>query len=177
MNRFRRHHPFRLFVDNSVYFITASTIGKLHALAKNGQKEVFLKVLDKSVGRFDIELIGWILLANHYHMLIRLAKGSLVRNFIQNLHSNSARLLNKLEEQLGRKLWWNYWDRCMRNEADFYTHLNYIHHNCIKHGYTKRMRDYKWSSYMEYLKRYGKEWLLSCFAQYPIKDFTPQGDE
>jgi len=177
MARFRSHHPPHLFIDNCVYFITAGTLRKLRVLGKDNQKEVFLEVLNKSIDRFHIDLMGWILLDNHYHMLIRLVRGQLIRNFVQNLHSNSSRLLNRLEKAPGRKLWWNYWERCMRNEADFYTHLNYVHHNCVKHGYTERMEDYKWSSYINYLKKHSKEWLESCFAQYPIKDFTPQGDD
>jgi len=177
MGRFKLHHPPHLFVDNCVYFVTGATIGKLRAFRKDNQKQVFLEVLNKSIDKFHIELMVWILLDNHYHMLIRLVRGHIIRTFIQNLHSNSSRLLNRLENQPGRKLWWNYWERCMRNEANLYTHLNYIHHNCVKHGYIEDIQDYKWSSYMTYLKRYGKEWLESCFAQYPIKDFTPQGDE
>jgi putative transposase len=174
---FRPHHPIHFFLDNCVYFVTAGTAGKICALHNDDQKQIFMEVLEESIHRFDMELLGWVLLDNHYHILIRLEKASLLRGFIQNLHSNSARLLNKLERQPGRKLWWNYWDRCMRNEADFYTHLNYIHHNCVKHRYTERLEDYRWSSYREYLESYGNAWLESCFARYPIKDFTPQGDD
>ena len=40
------------------------------------------------------------------------------------------------------------------------------------HGYTKNMKDYKFSSYQYYLKIRGKEWLDDSFSTYPIIDFT-----
>ncbi len=72
----------------------------------------------------------------------------------------------------GRKIFQNYWDRCIRDEADYYKHLNYILHNPFKHRYVSNMSDYIFSSYNKYLAKYGQEWVSSCFELYPIVDFT-----
>jgi putative transposase len=34
-----------------------------------------------------------------------------------------------------------YWDHLIRDEADFQTHLNYIHYNPVKHGRVKQVKD------------------------------------
>lgn len=73
-------------------------------------------------------------------------------------------------------VWYQYLETVIRSEADFYRHLNYIHQNPVKHGYTKDMEKYQFSSYQYYLKEKGKEWLADCFREYPIVDFGPEGD-
>ena len=51
-----------------------------------------------------------------------------------------------------RGLWQRrYWERVMRDEADFATHLDYIHFNPVKHGLVKRAADWPWSSLHRYL--------------------------
>lgn len=41
----------------------------------------------------------------------------------------------------------------MRDEDDFKRCLDYIHWNPVKHGLTKRVRDYPWSSFFQWVKR------------------------
>lgn len=74
-----------------------------------------------------------------------------------------------------RPIWYQYIDHMIRNEEDYYRHLNYIHQNPIKHGLVKRMSKYKWSSIHEFIKEKGKEWVIDCFRNYPIIDFQPKG--
>lgn len=92
---------------------------------------------------------------------------SRVSKFIANLNNNSSRLVNKLDKVNSRKVWFNYWDKVIRSEEDFYKHLNYIHHNPVKHKYALKMEDWPWSSHQWYLENKGQEWLDDCFAAYP----------
>ena len=71
-------------------------------------------------------------------------------------------------------VWHQYADHTIRNEKDYFMHLNYIHQNPVKHGLTKQMSVYKWSSIHKYIKEKGKEWLIDCFRQYPIVDFSAE---
>lgn len=121
---------------------------------------------------FSVKLDGWIINADHYHLLIRLIEGHSLVYFIKELHGKSSYLLNIFDSINSRNVWDNYWDRCLHSEKDYYIRLNYIHHNSVKHGYTKNMEDYKWSSFNMYLEKYGKDWLDDCFIKYPVKDFT-----
>lgn len=72
-------------------------------------------------------------------------------------------------------VWYQYVDRAMRNERDYYTHLNYIHQNPVKHGLAKRLPAYKWSSIRQFIERHGQEWVVDCFRTYPVADFQPEG--
>jgi len=166
------HRPPHIYLNDTNYFVTTKTFDSIRYFNTNHKKELLFDVFKKSVDRFNIKLYGWVLLDNHYHLLFWLKHGLDLPKFFQNFHSNSSRLLNANDKVRGRKIWHQYQDHGIRDEKDFYTHLNYIHHNPVKHNYTKKMEDYKFSSYRDCLLKYGQEWLHSCFEQYPIIDFS-----
>ena len=105
--------------------------------------------------KFKVAIYGWVILNDHYHLLIDIQNREILPKFIKNFHGKSAFLLNKIDNlnklrspnKSKRKIWDNYWDRCIRSEKDFYRRLNYIHHNPVKHKCVREMTDYQFSSY------------------------------
>ncbi|MDP2684225.1 MAG: hypothetical protein Q8P20_04145, partial [bacterium] len=88
------------------------------------------------------------------------------------INGGCAYELNKFDRKKGRQVWWNYWDKCIRDEEGFYKRLNYIHHNPVKHGYAKMNGNYQYSSYNYYKEKFGEDFLLEIERAYPIIDFT-----
>lgn len=173
----KNFHPPHIYQDNKFYFITGKTFENKRFFNTPAKKSIFVQSLHKAVEKFSFELIAWVFLEHHYHMMIRVGLGKQLGRFINNLHSNSSRLLNKLENKNARKVWYQYWDRCIRSEKDFWTRINYIHHNPVKHGYAVKMEDHPFSSYSSHIKTRGKDWMDSCFLDYPIIDFSlEEGD-
>ena len=107
--------------------------------------------------RYLNKLYAWVILDNHVHLLIKTSIGRELYKFINAFEGKTAKEVNKLDNRIGRKVWYQYWDRCVRSEKDFYTKLNYIHHNPLKHKSAKRMEDYEFSSYCNYLKKFSKK--------------------
>ena len=103
-------------------------------------------------------------------------KGDSLPGFIKTINGKSAFLLNRMDKVEKRKIWFNYWDTCIRSEKDFWMRFNYTHHNSVKHRYAKKMKDYSFSSYNHWLEKNGVEWINSAFERYPIVDFTLEGD-
>jgi len=90
----------------------------------------------------------------------------------------SAIRVNKLDRAAGRRVWYQYWDRFPRTEAEFWTYFNYIHQNPIKHEYVPKLEDvhqtlvqYAFSSYHYYLCEYGEAFLTDVWQQYPPADY------
>lgn len=121
-------------------------------------------------------MIAYTILHNHYHILIKVSVAAKIAKFIGELNGTSSREINKADHVIDRKIWWNYYDHVIRNEADFFKHLNYIHQNPIKHGVIKIL-DYKFSSYNAWLAKKGKEYLDHSFGKYPIVDFVMFNDD
>ena len=177
---YKKHHPPHVYLDDTLYFLTARTVEKNKLFNTEEKKKIFYKTLKDILERYNYFLHAWTILDNHYHLLMRIATGENLKFFVKDLHSLSAKRINELDDQIGRKVWFQYWDRCIRDEKDFYLRFNYIHHNLVKHGYVKTQDDvlkYPFCSYEQWIKGRGVEWMSDCFEKYPILDFTAEGDE
>ncbi len=162
-----KHAPTHLFLTDYHYFITAGTYGEKPYFHSDAQKELLLNTICETLRENHGELQGWVILANHYHIVAKLKDAFLLPQTIRKIHSISAVLVNKSSKQPGRKIWYQYWDECIRDERDFYVKLNYIHLNPIKHGYVSEPESYKFSSYNFHFKMEGRDWLNDVLKQFP----------
>lgn len=166
------HHPPYILIGETWYFITASALGKSRVLKPTSHKQKFTRILFELADFFSINIFAWVVLDNHYHLLMHVQSGNQVSEFIRRLHGRSAYEMNKLDGKQGRQVWHNYWDQLVETERDFWTRFNYIHHNPVKHGYVSEAPDWEFSSYAQYLKEQGEEWITNVWRNYPIVDFT-----
>lgn len=173
---FKSHYPPHYYVDQGMYFITSRTVDKRHYFNTDRKKELIRKILVEAKNKFNISFYAWVILENHYHILMKILKGEMLPNFMKTLNGKSSFLLNKIDMVKKRKVWFNYWDTCIRSEKDFWTRFNYIHHNPVKHNYVNRMEDYKFSSHKNWVEKKGMEFLSDAFERYPIYDFTVDED-
>jgi putative transposase len=167
------HNPLPLHLDDRTYWISASTLGHARIL-DDPAKTIWRDTLKELASRDGARLYAWVVLEDHYHLLLWLRFGEDLPAFIHGLHGRSSRSINKEHGITGRRVWYQYWDRCIRDERDFFTRLNYLYHNPVKHGYVKTPEDYPFSSYLYFQKKYGMEWLRDLWERYPVVDFTPE---
>jgi putative transposase len=45
-----------------------------------------------------------------------------------------------------------YWEHCIKDDADYANHVDYIHYNPVKHGYVVRSTDWQYSSIHRYIR-------------------------
>jgi putative transposase len=119
----------------------------------------------------DLPHPAWVLLPNHYHILVETRDLSIVSEVLRLLHSRTATTINSRHRQRGRKVWYRFSDRLMRNERHYFATVNYIHYNPIKHGYADRMSNWPWSSVHEYAETQGEEWLTQTWRAFPVGDY------
>ncbi|MEH2373868.1 MAG: hypothetical protein V7K15_12515 [Nostoc sp.] len=55
--------------------------------------------------------------------------------------------------------------------------MNYIHYNPVKHGWVKSPYNWAESSVHWYLENYGRDWLRSCWIEYPVRDYGKAWDD
>ncbi len=197
----REFHPPHVSEDNTCYFLTASTLYGERLLSADAQRAVVRDVLKAAIQQCGVTLYAWVILANHYHLLLRTDQITPIHTFVKRLHGASAVHLNRLDGTPGRKVWYQYWDRFPRGESDFWTYFNYIHINPIKHGYVpvpgglqsagqepvplaldripsvhRCLAQYPYSSYLYYLREYGEEFLTDAWRQHPVIDYFENDD-
>ncbi len=173
----KKHQPIHLYVENQLYFLTSHTYKNQYLLKNKPHKQHLLNKIETFFNEFDFVLYAWVILNNHYHLLFKSSDKTTLGKVIGKIHAGYSYELNKKENRRGRKIWQNYWDWCIRSEKDFLTHLNYIHHNPVKHGYVQNMEDYPFSSYTHWIDRKSKDWIHTVFETHPVIDFTIDHDE
>lgn len=171
------HHPPHWFEDNTWYALTACTFSRATLFNTDAKKTLFRDQLRDLVADLHWSLAAWVLLDNHYHLLIKPERALMIPHFIKQLHGSTSHAINKIDEVSGRRVWQNYWDTCMRNERGYWMRFNYIHHNSVKHGYAPSMLEYQFSSYGYYLQKWGEDTVADTFSSYPITDYTDQFDD
>jgi len=175
LSRAKRPHHVRL--DNMVYFISASTFNHARYLTPVSHKILLQEELFTVASLHGITIEAWVILDNHYHLLFQLEHGQNLASFFKQLHGRTARMFNDKDRVKGRTVWYNYWDKCVNSEEDYWGKFNYLHYNPIKHGYVQRLHDWPFSSFWFYLETKGLEWLNECWRSYPIKDFRVGEDD
>lgn len=91
------HRPPQVLLgDETTYFVTGRTYAGLPHLFSKEKKDIFKDILVKKVEKFFGEIINWVILSNHYHILINFQTGSILPQFIKELHGSSSYLIKKL---------------------------------------------------------------------------------
>ena len=99
---------------------------------------------------------AWVVLPEHMHCIWTLPAGesdfSMRWRLIKALFSRS---LPKIERRSAvriaageRGIWQrHYWEHCIRDDADYARHMDYVHANPLKHGLVNRVVDWPYSSF------------------------------
>jgi putative transposase len=94
----KSHRPPHLFLDNNWYFITAHTYNQSSLFKSQSHKTLWLNVLTDIAPIYGADLYAWVLLPNHYHILIYLKHANRLPKFIQRLHGSTAYQINKQDQ-------------------------------------------------------------------------------
>jgi len=164
----KRYHnaPAHLLLDDTPYFITGAIYDKRPLLAGPGLKERFTELLYRGFERYGWRLDDWVVLDNHYHLLGQSRLGTDLPRLMKYLHGQSALWLHEANA-CALPVWWNYWDYCPRDEADYRVRQNYLHYNPVRHGYVADLHRYPHSSFPDLLERQGREALAARFRAHP----------
>lgn len=167
-------HPYR---EAGVYLLTAATDGRAPVLTA-GHRTGFEQQLIYLFNTVKIHPIAWVILPDHYHVLADVSSLDILSAAIKKLHGAPAYEWNQADGLQGRrKVWYHFSDRMIRNEIHFYTTVNYIHANPMKHGYVTEPYEWVWSSLSLYLQDYGRDWLRETWQKYPPGGFGKEWDE
>jgi putative transposase len=158
-------HPFR---EAGYYLITAANFEHAPIMATPGRLTEFEVCLTEAMNGIRAEVIAWVILPNHYHILVDVESLDYVSATLKYLHGSTSRKWNIEDALTGkRRVWYKFSDRMMRNEKQLYQTFTYIHYNPVKHGYTDDIYQWAWSSVRLYEQSRGRDWLALKGRFYP----------
>jgi putative transposase len=164
------HSPPHPVTDQPFYLLTAACYEHQHHLHCESRRQ---QVLDMIFERFitkDVTICAWVILPNHYHLLVHIINFDVLSELFRRIHGLTSRQWNLEENVTKRKVWYRWSDRAIRSERHYYTTLNYIHYNPVKHNFVKSPYDWEHSSVHWYFQTYGRQWLRDSWTEYPVRD-------
>jgi len=111
------------------------------------------------VERFQVEVHGYVLMPNHFHLLVRTRQANLSRA-VQWLGVSYSVWFNKKHARCGHVFQGRFKSFVIENERYFVALILYVHGNPLRARLVKELTEYRWSSYRGYLREGWQEaWL------------------
>lgn len=129
-------------------------------------REMFLDTLGEACGRTGWKVHAFVLMGNHYHLLIDIAEANLVAG-MQWLQSTYTKRFNARHREWGHLFQGRYKAIPVEPGGDYFlTIATYIHLNPVRmKGYDfgrEKLQNFRWSSYPAYVGRVPRpEWLCA----------------
>lgn len=166
-----RHAPAHLLLDEQFYFFTGAVYQKRPFLETDQAKEIFKQNLFRFHEKFGWTIKEWAVLHNHYHFLSWVPRGKEVPRMINVLHKTSVYHIKRHLNLHIDPFWYQYWDRCIRDEKDYVNTAGYILFNPLKHGLVEDMRNYRYSSFHERFQEEGES-LMEGFERIKTENIS-----
>jgi putative transposase len=152
--------PLRIQYEEAVYHVMNRGTGRRPTFIGEVDHGAFLDMLAEAHRIWAIEVFGYCLMRNHYHVCLRTPKGNLARvmRHVDGLYTQRFNRRHRREGALFRGRY-----RAIVVDRDEYLSavVRYIHLNPVEAGIVKTPEDYRWSSHWEYLRARGApKWSL-----------------
>ncbi|HEX5873836.1 MAG TPA: transposase, partial [Pyrinomonadaceae bacterium] len=105
------HAPVHRLGSDGVYMITGATLHKRKLFSTPERLTLLEGEILRLAREYDWQLEAWAVFTNHYHLIARGSTDSKSLNdYLNQVHSNTARKLNARDQVVGRPVWYNFWD-------------------------------------------------------------------
>ena len=151
--------PWRIEYEGALYHVFSRGNHQQDIFLIDEDRRSFLIALGKMSERFDVAIFCYVLMGNHYHLLLRTDRANLSKS-MQWLGTTYTTRFNRRHSRNGHLFQGRYKSILVENDSYLLQLSYYIHRNPLRAGLVKRLIDYKWSSYPEYsYDRHRPEWL------------------
>jgi REP element-mobilizing transposase RayT len=161
--------PWRIEYEGAIYHLLSRGNERSDIFLDEKDRTDFLEAVGEMSQRFDIDIFAYVLMNDHYHLLVRTRRANL-KKAMQWFGTTYTQRFNRRHFRSGHLFQGRYKSIIVQNNAYLLQLSYYIHRNPLRAGVVRRLADYRWSSYKVY--GYGRKtpkWLstdliLSQFA-------------
>ncbi len=146
--------PLRIEYHGAWYHFTCRGNEKNAIFKDDGDRETFLNILQESIEKYKVELHGYVLMDNHFHLILHTPLGNLNR-FAQRFNTAYTGYYNRRHKRVGHLYQGRYKAVLVDKDAYLLELSRYIHLNPVRiqKVYKQRLsdrlaqlRNYRWSS-------------------------------
>lgn len=155
----------RDFHSGSIYHITHRGHNRLYIFESDLDKAVFLDYLKKTLQQSSGNLLYYVLMDNHYHLLLEMISTPI--NLIMQRLNTSYGLHYAHAHRSSGALFGNRYTAEEVSEPDYFsTVIKYIALNPVKAGIVQKIGDYRWSAHLELAQK--REGLVQAHRLYEL---------
>ena len=141
----------RYNLENHIYFVTSKTKNNQPIFLNPTYAELFINTLIDCRNKYRFLLLGFVVMPDHFHVLILPKQGYKIESVVQKIKSLFAYRMRGLGIK-GSTWQKGFYDFIVYSEKKFREKLNYIHANPVRKGIVNDPRDYDFSS-MNYTEK------------------------
>lgn len=177
--------PLRVEYAGALYHITSRGNERKKIFLEDRDRKKFLGTLEDYHSRYGILIHSFVLMDNHYHLILETPKGNLLK-VMHGLNGGYTGYFNRRYGRSGHLFQGRYKGIIIDKDSYLIPLSRYIHLNPVRARVVERPEQYVWSSYPGYIGR-GKaykwveySWILSQFgsrrlgAKRKYKEYTEE---
>jgi REP element-mobilizing transposase RayT len=162
--------PLRVEFAGAVYHVTARGNEKRTIFRDNRDHRRFERLLGELLGRFRVAIHAYVLMKNHYHLLLETPEANLSKS-MHYLNTAYTSYFNVRHSRVGHLFQGRYKAILVEKENYLLMLSRYIHLNPYRAGIVGNLEAYTWSSYPGYVNQVKQkdwvdyDWILARFDE------------
>jgi REP element-mobilizing transposase RayT len=151
--------PWRIQFPEAVYHVTARGNNRAAIVRDDRDRRDFLELLGAAAHRFNLKIMAFCLMPNHYHLFLRTPEPNLSRA-MHWLNATFTIRFNRRHHRVGHLLQGRYKAVLVAADAHWSELSIYIHLNPVRAGLAADPAEYEWSSFRDFIRaRSCHDWL------------------
>ncbi len=143
----------RIEYAGAFYHVSSRGNLKEKIFFEDSDRKKFLEILKRTKETFCYLLHAYVLMENHYHLLLETPRGNLSR-IMQNINTSYTVYVNNKYNRSGHLLQGRYKSILVEKESYLLELSRYIHLNPVRQGLVDDPVEYEWSSYAAYADKH-----------------------
>ena len=139
--------------DGYVFHILNRGNGRQEVFHKQGDYHSFICLMKEAVEEFDLKLLAYCLMPNHFHLLVQPCDGKELSRFMQWLMTSHVRRYHQHYGTTGHVWQGRYKSFIVQDDDHLLTVTRYIEGNPVRANLVSSCKNWKWSSLLERLGR------------------------
>jgi putative transposase len=144
----------RIHYPQAIYHTIARGNNKDNIFWDSEDKKQYLELLDKYRGKYDFAIYAYVLMDNHFHLIIRVHNIPLAK-IMQGIQQSYTQYYNKKYHHYGHVFQQRYKAFLCNDDSYLFSLVCYIHQNPCRARFPEGL-SYVWSSHQDYMLGRGK---------------------
>lgn len=140
----------RIQFPGIIYHVFTRGNEKMNIYKNDNDRKFFMKLLSIARQKYKFTLYAYVLMSNHYHLLIKPEEG-LLSKIMQYINGRYSRMYNWKNQRTGHLFEKRYSNIAVEDSDYLFEVVRYIHLNPVRKRMIKSPEEYAWSSHNDYL--------------------------